>query len=221
MKQRKNKIHVGDTYNHKLYGEYTVVSIGETFSDITIQFSDTGYTYTTNKAQVQNIQVRDVMKPLKSYFDVGYVGEGKYKVGSRSAQTWRDMLRRCYCEKYQSTNEIYKNHTVCEEWHNYQNFAEWYEINYVDGHQLDKDKLQPNKVNKIYSPDTCVFVSSEENLSMVNEPRKSKFLLKCPNGIIHEVHGQGVFAKKHGLSQPSISALYTGKIKQYKGWRLA
>ena len=55
----------------------------------------------------------------------------------------------------------YKDVTVCEEWHNFQNFAKWFEDNYVEGFELDKDILV--KGNKIYSPETCCFVPKEIN----------------------------------------------------------
>ena len=62
--------------------------------------------------------------------------------------------------KFKKKDITYDDCIVCEEWHNFQNFAEWYEENYyeVDGKPtfLDKDILI--KGNKIYSPQTCVFV---------------------------------------------------------------
>ena len=47
------------------------------------------------------------------------------------------------------------------EWHNFQVFAKWFDENYKEGFVLDKDILL--KGNKIYSPDTCVFVPREIN----------------------------------------------------------
>ena len=48
------------------------------------------------------------------------------------------------------------------EWHNFQNFAQWHEENYIEGFVLDKDILQ--KGNKIYSPENCCFVPNEINV---------------------------------------------------------
>ena len=63
----------------------------------------------------------------------------------------------------------YKDCEVCEEWHNFQNFAKWYDENYyeVKGEktQIDKDILI--KGNKIYSPDKCLFVPQKINLLFV------------------------------------------------------
>ena len=55
---------------------------------------------------------------------------------------------------------------VCEEWHNYQNFAEWFNKNYISGYELDKDLLSNN--DKIYSPCTCVFIPKLLNKFMAN-----------------------------------------------------
>ena len=75
------------------------------------------------------------------------------------------MLRRCYSDEFQKKQPAYIGCSVCEEWHNYQNFAKWYEENYyeVDGERMELDKDILVKGNKIYSPTTCVFVSQRIN----------------------------------------------------------
>ncbi len=97
---------------------------------------------------------------IPSVFNIGYIGIGKWN--SKNAYNlyiiWYSMFKRCYSKNnYQS----YINCSVAERWHNFQNFAEWCEKNYIDGFQLDKDILI--KGNKIYSEETCCFVSSEIN----------------------------------------------------------
>jgi hypothetical protein len=71
------------------------------------------------------------------------------------------MIRRCYCSNTQKIQTSYINCYVDEKWHNFQNFCEWCEINYVIGFPLDKDILI--KGNKIYSEKTCCFVPREIN----------------------------------------------------------
>ena len=122
-----------------------------------------------------NVLKRKVENPKhKTVFGVGFLGTGKYKTTFKSKicknyQTWRCMMQRCYDEKSQEKQISYKNTTVCEEWHNFQNFAEWMENNYnpetMQGWQLDKDILI--KGNKIYSPDTCCFVPQEINIQFI------------------------------------------------------
>jgi hypothetical protein len=72
-------------------------------------------------------------------------------------QSWRAMLERCYSGKYSS----YAGCTVCEEWLTFSNFKSWMEQQDWESKQLDKDLLI--KGNKVYSPETCVFVSNAIN----------------------------------------------------------
>ena len=74
---------------------------------------------------------------------------------------WRNMLARCFDEKYKKVSPTYTNCSCCEEWLLFSNFKRWYEsFNYPDYH-LDKDILVKN--NKVYSPETCCLVPPEIN----------------------------------------------------------
>ena len=75
--------------------------------------------------------------------------------------TWVGMIRRCYSEKSLIKRPTYKDVTICEEWYNFQNFAKWFENNYVEGLHLDKDLLSKEK--KIYSPKSCCFITLQNN----------------------------------------------------------
>ena len=101
---------------------------------------------------------------------VGFIGEGIYSPqdnAKKAYKVWFSMLTRCYSNKYQKQKPTYIGCSVCEEWHNFQNFAKWFYDNYVEGFQLDKDILKPN--NKIYSKETCVFVPCEINSFVTNK----------------------------------------------------
>lgn len=101
----------------------------------------------------------------RSVFGIGFIGEGEYTPtvnGEFTIQylTWASMLKRCYSKKFHEKQPSYKDCIVCDEWHNFQNFSKWYDDNFYefDGHRthLDKDILV--KGNKLYSPETCIFV---------------------------------------------------------------
>ena len=94
-------------------------------------------------------------------YGVGYIGQGKYKSKTNIFHTWRSMLRRCYSEVYQAKKPTYIGCVVDEHWHCFQNFAQWYEKNYIEGFELDKDILC--KGCKVYSESTCCFVPHEIN----------------------------------------------------------
>lgn len=113
----------------------------------------------------------------KVVYGVGYIGEGIFNPmgadgkSNKLYRAWTRMLRRCYDPKTQERQPSYKGCTVCPWWHNYQHFAadvhylegfeQWYENDIPYAWALDKDIKYPG--NKIYSPDTCKFVSIEEN----------------------------------------------------------
>lgn len=74
---------------------------------------------------------------------------------------WMSMLKRCYDTNHLKHYPTYEMCSVCEEWRQLSNFKEWFDKNYVEGWQLDKDILV--KGNKEYSPETCCFVPQEIN----------------------------------------------------------
>ena len=123
-----------------------------------------------------------------SVYGVGFIGKGKFKANDGNGKptkcynTWKDMLRRCYDSKYHKKKSTYKNCTVCSEWHNFQNFAQWYYSNYYEFEDekmaLDKDILK--KGNKIYSSNTCVFVPSSINNLFI---KRDKCRGKYPIGV--------------------------------------
>ena len=77
-------------------------------------------------------------------------------------RVWTHMLERCYSTKYQERRPTYKGCSVSEEWLRFSNFRTWMEKQGWEGRQLDKDILFEG--NKVYSGETCVFVSREINL---------------------------------------------------------
>lgn len=106
----------------------------------------------------------------KSAYGVGYIGEGAYKISFKRVFYphyiyWRTMMKRCYSDHFHTQFPTYKDCSVVKDWHNFQNFAKWYDENYYEiGEEmmhLDKDILV--KGNKVYSPETCVFVPQSIN----------------------------------------------------------
>ena len=93
-------------------------------------------------------------------YTVGTMDDGKRKM-CIFYQTWIDMLRRCYSERMQAKRPTYIDCSVCEEWLTFSNFKKWMEAQDFEGKHIDKDILISG--NKIYSPDTCVFVYGHVN----------------------------------------------------------
>ena len=83
---------------------------------------------------------------------------------------WQSMLRRCFCEKYQTRYPTYKGCNVSDNFLNYSFFYDWCQEQIGFGRVdekgrswcLDKDLLFVG--NKTYSETACVFVPNEINL---------------------------------------------------------
>ena len=76
-------------------------------------------------------------------------------------RAWTSMLQRCYSSKLQERFPTYKGCSVSEEWLTFSNFKRWMEEQDFEGKQLDKDLLFEG--NKVYSAESCVFVSPSVN----------------------------------------------------------
>lgn len=153
---------------------------------IDVQFLD-AYGYIKEHSTYANFKRGQIKNPYdKSVYGVGYIGNGKYATSIGRANIieyseWRSMIKRCYSETNKERYPAYYN--ICsveEEWHNYQNFAEWYNENKYECEgrlHIDKDILIPG--NKIYSKDTCILVPQRINMLFVNKPNNRGL----PNGI--------------------------------------
>ena len=150
-------------------------------------------------------------------------------------QTWKSMLKRCYSEKYHQEYPTYKGCSVCDEWLIFSNFKRWMEQQDWEGKQLDKDLLIEG--NKIYSPDTCIFVDHKINSFVIDrnndrgqymigvhwDKRANKFQSRCRNPFTDKQEYLGSFineleahlawkARKHELAcQLADSEYVTGE----------
>lgn len=107
---------------------------------------------------------------IKKVYNKGVYYKGKYKSrinGKHTVayNTWINMLQRCYDEKLHKRNPSYSNCYVVDDWLDFQKFNEWFDLNYIENYQLDKDLLFPG--NKIYGPDTCCFLPKEINVTLI------------------------------------------------------
>ena len=129
-----------------------------------IQFDDGNIIRNRAYDCIKKGKVKNMYHPSK--YEVGYIGEGKYatKINGKDTKeycTWSDMLKRGYSELFQKNQITYLECTINKQWHNFQVFAQWFDDNYKEGFELDKDILV--KGNKNYSPETCCFVPHEIN----------------------------------------------------------
>ena len=123
-------------------------------------------------------------------------------------RVWEDMLKRCYSSKYQEKKPTYVGCSVSEEWWRFSNFRNWMEKQDWEGMQLDKDLLFNG--NKMYSKETCVFVTRVVNM-FTNDSgasrgewligvcwvkKKGKFKSQCSNHFTKKQEHLGLFLKE-------------------------
>lgn len=163
------------------------------------------------------------MKPKKLVYGVG-INDADYAVDERETigcvggkrkqrrawicpyyRAWKNMLERCYSEKLQQRCPTYIGCTVAEEWLTFSNFKAWMEKQEFEGKHLDKDLLFEG--NKIYSAETCVFVTPMTNLFTIDRgndrgewligvdwcKRTGKFRSKCRNPFTKKQESIGYF----------------------------
>jgi hypothetical protein len=108
---------------------------------------------------------------------IGFLGQGVHSssdgkgIMTREYETWSNMIKRCYSEDYHISRPTYIGCLVDERWHNFQNFCD--DIVDIEGHSYWKSSLKSREYaldkdikidgNKIYSKDTCIFVTTVEN----------------------------------------------------------
>lgn len=173
---------------------------------VLVEFLSTKTRLTTTTSNIKKGSVGDPYYP--TVYGVGYMGEGKYK--SREGtnpqnvcyKRWKEILNRCYnpeCSAYKFYGQV--GVTICEEWKNFQNFAEWWYSNYPEWGNvkvaIDKDLLC--KGNKTYYPEYCCFLPTEINEALTlrqNERGEYPVGVRMKEGrLIAQINYMGT--KKH------------------------
>lgn len=174
---------------------------------VLVEFTN-GYRTVVVMGNLKKGKVKNPTRP--SVYGVGFIGEGVYKTCQQRKHTkpyraWKDMLRRCYGNG--ADMPTYHSCEVCEEWHNFQNFAKWHEDNYyeIEGEEMHLDKDWLKKGNKMYSPDTCVFAPRTINELLVNKRANRGWL---PVGVYESHHLYGAKCS-HPWKSPSVTVLGT------------
>ena len=154
--------------------------------DIDVQFEDG--TIVEHK-QYDKFLKGNIKNPMtSSVYGIGCIGIGDYKTCDENGKhtkcydTWNNMYKRCYDPKLHKKKPTYENCSVAEEWWNFQAFAKWDNENYyeVEGETMALDKDILNKGNKIYSPDTCIYVPQSINTLFT---KSNKIRGKYPIGV--------------------------------------
>lgn len=121
---------------------------------------------------------------------------------------WRNMLERCYSEAWHKKYPTYIGCSVSEDWKYLSKFKIWMEQQEWEGMQLDKDLLFES--NKVYSEETCVFVTSMVNSFTIDSGAargewligaywnkgRGKFASQCRNPFTKKLEYLGLFVNE-------------------------
>lgn len=210
---------VGDVITSKEGFQYRVIRY-EDAHNVTIQWQDCGTLQVCMSGDVAKGKLKYLNK--KSVFGIGYIGFGRFVPGERRMSSgeermspiihrhWRHVLERTVADREISR---YEDCTVVDDWHCFQDFAEWAVIQKnafaVEGsgrlYHLDKDMVKEG--NRIYCPEYCVFLPNEVNCFYVKKevgntgflgvnrikPRRSTYktgyIARCNKGDVREYLG--------------------------------
>lgn len=189
--------------NYNKYGSLMQIVGYRSNRDVDIYFPE--YNWTWYHARYDKFESGGISCPYdRKVFDIGYIGEGNYrtKLNNKLVQeyvVWYHMLKRCY-ETFNTTTPTYENCYVCDDWHNYQNFAYWYnnEYYYCRGERIELDKDILYKGNKLYSPETCIFAPQRINsLFISNSNHRGEY----PIGVSKAQYGKNKFTASCNISK--------------------
>lgn len=226
-----NKCYNGRVFMTDNYGEITIVgqsnhprirtkNNGNTYKSydyFLVQFSDGSVTW-AKRTHIITGQVKNRNHP--SVFGVGYIGYGIHEVSTngkvnKTYTLWHAMIQRGHDPKYKAQNPAYLPCSVHPRWHSYQNFCN--DIVYLQGYQnwlrgsklkgknpyeLDKDIKIPG--NKLYSKDTCMFVTSFENTQQAQLTGLTYTAIHLISGEKYKFNNISEFLRKHGLKKANI-----------------
>lgn len=171
----------GTVFNSNKSGKFYVVNYNNGHN-VEVEFIDTGYKFVASSQAIRKGNIKDPI--AKVIHGIACFGVGNHKASVRGKTTiaynkWNNMLIRCYDEGYLSQKPTYIGCSVCDEWLNFQNFADWFYDNYPDDgdtYCLDKDFKVIG--NKIYSPETCIFIPNSINCFLTdNGACRGKYMI--------------------------------------------
>lgn len=206
--------------------------------EVKVRWQDGSEGY-TSWSDIENGGIKPLFQPSDA--GIGYVGDGRYlpksyKLGSTGKQHadeivyqyWQRMITRCYSKEEQAkpSGKAYIGCTVSEDWHNFQNFAEWAKeadnCGSVDESgkvwHLDKDILIIG--NREYGVGRCLFVPNEINV-FFSETEVGNTGYLGVNYIKPATKGskQGYIARCHFAGERKYLGYYDTPKLAYKAYR--
>ena len=192
-----------------------------------IKFIESGFIIDNARSDsIKNGRIKD--KLVKTLFGVGSIGYANTREDNKKYKLWYNMLSRCYNKKDKSYKYYgAKGITVESRWHRYDFFLNdiekiegWNKEEFYKGNLfLDKD-IKSNEF-KIYSLETCKFVSQQTNQQQRTEEYNLKHIKMVifPDGHEEEIKNLSQFCIEHNLHRQNAQGCLNGKQKQTKGFK--
>ena len=211
----KNRL--GEVNYNKLGSKMIIIKFNSSI-DIDIYFPE--YNWIAKNRGVSKFDKGEVKCPYEPrHYNKGCIGEGEYKPieNKKIYKTWQSMLQRCYDLKYHEKQPTYIGCEVCDEWLNFQNFARWYYDNYyeIDGERMELDKDILIKGNKVYSPQTCVFVPQCINSLFT---KRDNCRGNLPIGV--SPYGENKFIASLGVNKSKVKSIFNTSHEAFLMYKL-
>jgi hypothetical protein len=169
----KREIKNGTIFQSNNYGSFEIlkeIPVNKRKRRFLVKFLETGTEKDASISEISNGEIKDNYYP--KIFGVGCIGNGHKKGNESLYNRWLCMLTRCYDKSninYISYGE--KGVEVDSRWHCFEYYLE--DVVNIKGFdydlleqgliELDKDYLQINESGKLYSKDTCIWISPQLN----------------------------------------------------------
>lgn len=218
----KEDKYVGKQFKSNKCGYFEIVSLDHKRGYeryYKIRFLSTGYERVVAWSNILRGSVRDLVKDrnIPRVVGVGFVGDLDGSTGDKHIRPfysrWVSMLHRIYNKDNTHYNSYGGNGvTIDESWLNFSTFykdvqeLEGFDIEKImEGKlELDKDFKQLDTHNKVYSKDTCKWMTRAENSGMKMN-MQFKFIAIDPSGNKYESINIRSFCKEHKLSHDTVS----------------
>lgn len=225
---------IGGIYDTNNFGKYIVLSfVGKDKSRrfiFNIEFINTGYKTTVTSLDIANGEIKDYL--VRTVCGIGYLEKPrKYfqnkLIYQKIYTAWKNMITRCY--DLGSPNYLrygLQNVTVDERWLSFWNFYNdvillkgWNESIFMMGLiEIDKDTLQMNIKNKIYSLNTCIWLDTSLNHGLTKSVYNKTVKGFSPDGNKYNFQNIEKFARENNLTAPNIVECLKGRALKHKGW---
>ena len=203
--------------------------------DIIIEFQDEyKYRVHTQYKDFKNGQCKNPFYP--SVYGYGYLGvdknsnvpkiselkDGKW-CSAWEYDRWRNMLIRCFDNKYKEKEPTYKNVTCCNRWLCFANFLEDFailknEYNWSKDEKLQLDKDILHKSNKIYSLENCVLVPDYINFLFIKRDNDRG---SYPVGVSYHKGAKKYQARCNVNGVKKHLGLYNTPLEAFSAYKIA